>query len=322
MLDSALEYAMSGFHIFPLVPYWKTPATNHGFQDATINESQIREWWRKDSEYNIGIRCGYKFKVICLDIDKKKDKNGFLWLNSQQSLPITPEQTTPSTGKQYLFKPPEEFIPCSTDKIALGVDIRGEGGYFVAPPSFLRARPPSENYVGYPYEGPYEWVTEQSIFDLPLAGMPEFLLAAIREFTQPPEPEREKNEFGPSVISISSVMSKYNVRLKMVKPGVFQGAHPLHGSTNGMNFRVDTTRNSWACWRHTKPNGSPVGGGPLQLIALMEGILLCTECVRGSLKGEKFDRLMSIAREKFGIPKYKFFLNNFEFEVKPPNGKQ
>ena len=75
----ALAYAKVGMAVFPLVPKSKNPATQHGFQDATMDFSQIDKWWKKNPNYNIGIATGQVsggLIVIDLDIDKEKGKYG------------------------------------------------------------------------------------------------------------------------------------------------------------------------------------------------------------------------------------------------------
>jgi len=56
-----------------------------------------------------------------------------------------------------------------------------------------------------------------------------------------------------------------------------RGSHPLHGSTSGKNFAINTSKNCWHCFRH----GS--GGGPLEWIAVMKGIIRCEDAKPGCL---------------------------------------
>ena len=71
--------------------------------------------------------------------------------------------------------------------------------------------------------------------------------------------------------------------------GEFQGPHPVHGSTTGQNFSINTMKNCWCCYR------CMAGGGPLKLLALMEGIIHdCTD----DIGGERFLQVLDIARER------------------------
>ena len=51
--------------MFPLKPGLKTPACAHGVDDATRDEAQIRTWWKKMPNANIGVAGG-----VIVDIDE------------------------------------------------------------------------------------------------------------------------------------------------------------------------------------------------------------------------------------------------------------
>lgn len=57
-----------------------------------------------------------------------------------------------------------------------------------------------------------------------------------------------------------------------------RGSHPLHGSKSGKNFAINTSKNCWHCFRHKS------GGGPLEWIAVMKGIISCSEARPGCLR--------------------------------------
>lgn len=72
-----------------------------------------------------------------------------------------------------------------------------------------------------------------------------------------------------------------------------QGSHPIHGSTTGSNFCMDTTRDIWFCFRHAN------GGGILQYIAMKEGLIGCGDMQ--DLKGNLFKEVIKLAEEKYGV---------------------
>jgi P4 family phage/plasmid primase-like protien len=74
---------------------------------------------------------------------------------------------------------------------------------------------------------------------------------------------------------------------------IYTGTHPQHGSATGSNFRVDTKNNTWHCFR----NGHDSGGGPLQLLAVTQGLIKCEECHKGALRGTKFKLAIAKAQE-------------------------
>lgn len=57
-----------------------------------------------------------------------------------------------------------------------------------------------------------------------------------------------------------------------------RGSHPLHDSTSGKNFAVNTSKNCWHCFRHKS------GGGPLEWIAVLKGIIRCEDARPGCLR--------------------------------------
>ena len=60
-LRSALWYADYGWSLFPCRPGKKKPITGSGFKAATTDEDQIRKWWEKYPDPNIGIALGEDF---------------------------------------------------------------------------------------------------------------------------------------------------------------------------------------------------------------------------------------------------------------------
>lgn len=95
-------------------------------------------------------------------------------------------------------------------------------------------------------------------------------------------------------VSITDVATEYGIALKRSGDRL-SGPHPIHGSSNGENFCVSPAKNAWHCFRCES------GGGPLQLIALMEEILDCSECKKGTLRGDKFKQTALIAEERFDV---------------------
>jgi len=134
----ALKYAALGFAVFPLKPHTKVPATPDGFKSATTDVEQIKSWWTA-APYNIGIATGAasgNLLVIDLDVDRDKGKDGkraaTQWLKEYgKDFPKTAIARTGRGGLHMIFygngRNKTNLLP--------GVDVRGEGGYIVAPPS-------------------------------------------------------------------------------------------------------------------------------------------------------------------------------------------
>lgn len=136
----ALYYASMGLAVFPLRPKDKRPATVNGCKAATTNKEQIADWWDKHPDSNIGIATGRLsggLVVIDLDIDENKGVNGYdslkAWQRENGELQETWQSITGRGGYHLLY------MSASTHKNRVGlyegIDIRGDGGYIVAPPS-------------------------------------------------------------------------------------------------------------------------------------------------------------------------------------------
>jgi hypothetical protein len=154
LLDAALEYAKGKFPVFPL-HYVKVdgscscgkvdcdspgkhPKTKHGFKDSTTDPDQIKKWWTKTPDANIGIRTGKQSRLLVIDSDEKNGKSGYRSITEASlATPDTWTVQTPSGGLHYYYQyPAGEDIGCADSGLD-GVDIRGEGGYVVAPPSVI-----------------------------------------------------------------------------------------------------------------------------------------------------------------------------------------
>jgi hypothetical protein len=135
-LAYALGYGQKlGFRVIPLVPGKKTPLIQNWQNEGTWDEAKIREWWRRWPDANIGIltgryRDGY---FIVLDFDPR---NGGDWFDDvgEDVLPPTWVVHTPNKGRHFYYGTTELY---RCEKLPDGVDLRGEGGYVVAPPSVL-----------------------------------------------------------------------------------------------------------------------------------------------------------------------------------------
>lgn len=139
-------YATNHIPVFPCKPGSKTPATSHGFKDATTNLTQIRAWWDTTPTYNIGIPTGLFFDV--LDIDHPT----LAWPQLRQEITtktLIPFQAVHTPRGLHLYLPPRPETR-NTTNIVPGADFRAKGGYVLAPPSIIT---PSPAYPG----GRYRW---------------------------------------------------------------------------------------------------------------------------------------------------------------------
>ena len=139
MMEKALEYARMGFAVFP-VRQNKTPHTPHGCKDAKKDERAIKAWWQRWPDANIGVATGsISGGIVVIDIDIDEDKGVYgddslrEWERDHGKLPETWTAVTGRGGYHYYFRSDEKIK--NATGIYPGVDIRGEGGYVIAPPS-------------------------------------------------------------------------------------------------------------------------------------------------------------------------------------------
>jgi hypothetical protein len=149
MAEYALFYAEQGFRVLPLhslrspdscscgletcSSIAKHPRTLNGVKDASNVPDDVREWWRLYPDANIGIATGKGMLVI--DIDPKHG-GSLEALNALIPLPPTVMVHTGGGGLHLYFHCSlAHSIRNSVGKLAPGIDIRGENGYVVAPPS-------------------------------------------------------------------------------------------------------------------------------------------------------------------------------------------
>jgi hypothetical protein len=97
----------------------------------------VLAWWKHWPEANIGIRTGLDSMLVVLDIDVQHGGGGTLaeLVKRHGELPAAPEVLTGGGGKHLYFAHPGREIRNSAGKLGPGLDVRGEGGYVIAPPS-------------------------------------------------------------------------------------------------------------------------------------------------------------------------------------------
>jgi hypothetical protein len=135
MLRAALKLAARGLHVFPCAPLAKTPACAHGCRDATTDVITIQAWWQENANYNIGIATGAVSNIFVVDVDGGTAETALRKLEESHGvLPETVEAIT-NRGRHIYFRYPQSPVRNSTSRLADEIDVRGEGGYVIAPPS-------------------------------------------------------------------------------------------------------------------------------------------------------------------------------------------
>jgi putative DNA primase/helicase len=153
--DAAVAYARRGLCPFPLhsvLPgprcgcgnpdcdaIGKHPATS-GWQNTIPSVPAAESTWRPGGrERGIGLVCGARSGMWAIDIDPRHggDKTFQALVDQHGKVPPTwVLQSGRGEGLGLLFRwPADGDIRNSVGKIGPGVDVRGEGGFMVAPPS-------------------------------------------------------------------------------------------------------------------------------------------------------------------------------------------
>jgi hypothetical protein len=131
----AIAYAARGWPVFPCGPD-KRPRVKWSKQ-ATKDARQIESWWRQWPLAMIAVPTGQRSGLVVLDIDCRGTVDGFATLRAMgfQIPAEAVEVETPSGGRHFWFAANGLQVRNSAGKIGPGVDVRGEGGMVIVPPS-------------------------------------------------------------------------------------------------------------------------------------------------------------------------------------------
>lgn len=186
ILQAAHDYARQSWKVLPLKHHLKTPATPNGFKGASLDPEKIHQWF-ESGVHNIGVATGDGLAV--LDIDRKGGKDGLQVIRALESklgsLPDTYTVSTPSGGEHWFFSYPAHLKIQSKANLfkehGEGLDIRADGGYVVAAPSYTEA---SADSSGKTYSGAYTVINSVVVAALPLAWV-ELLTTKERSLDTP-----------------------------------------------------------------------------------------------------------------------------------------
>jgi Bifunctional DNA primase/polymerase, N-terminal len=170
---AAIRYQAQGYSVLPLAGGGKKPHRmlpwdgqgRDGVYHASPHPEQVMEWWKQDKTANVGVATGRVSQLVVIDLDVKAGQDGprefsrFLSTQMPGVLLGCPWVNTPSGGRHiWLRTPPGQLVP-ERPGILPGVDIKGDGGFVVAPPSMLLV--PAPDRPGEPKGGqaavPYTW---------------------------------------------------------------------------------------------------------------------------------------------------------------------
>ncbi len=135
-LQAVLQYVKDGWSVIPLEPRGKRPRVDWTqYQTIPATREQVSEWWRQWPDANVGIVTGTISDLLVLDIDGEEGEATLTELEKKHG-PLPPTITvTTGRGRHLYFACPSASIGSTVRAFGIGVDVRCEGGYVVAPPS-------------------------------------------------------------------------------------------------------------------------------------------------------------------------------------------
>jgi hypothetical protein len=175
-LAAALAYAKFGWPVFPVNIATKRPHTKGKFSNgkrygATTDPKVIKRNFRRWPNAATGIPTGVDNGIWVLDADTLKghDVDGIAALqaliDANGPLPVTRMARSPSGSVHYFFAYPNRgLVRNSASTLALGVDVRGEGGFVIVAPSCK------------PGVGEYTWTNKAGF-----KAAPQWLVALVTE---------------------------------------------------------------------------------------------------------------------------------------------
>ncbi|MDA8086634.1 MAG: AAA family ATPase [Nitrospiraceae bacterium] len=170
VLDYARLYRLKGFSIIPVVRGSKRPALASWkeFQERRATDEKIKAWFGNGSRNGIGIVTGVISGIVVVDLDGPEA----VAFAKAHDFPPTP---LAKTGKGYhaYYRYSAGVRNFQKRDDLPGIDLRGDGGFVVAPPSVH-----ASGHL-------YQWVEGKGLDDLPLAELPSIIQAQRPEDKTP-----------------------------------------------------------------------------------------------------------------------------------------
>ncbi|MGB8990066.1 MAG: bifunctional DNA primase/polymerase, partial [Candidatus Sulfotelmatobacter sp.] len=165
-LEPVLQY---GWRLFPCAERGKVPLLKNWPRSASSDADVIRKWAERHGDCNWGVATGPESGVFAIDVDEEAGEESFNSLVDEHGVWAETLAAITGRGRHFYFDwPASGTIRCSAGKLGTGVDVRGDGGYCVIPPST------------HPSGARYEWTGKPQV-----AVAPDWLLRSITSAAQP-----------------------------------------------------------------------------------------------------------------------------------------
>jgi P4 family phage/plasmid primase-like protien len=108
----------------------------HGFYAATDDLNVIKQWVSETPDMHLAVATGRTSGVFVFDYDPRNGGDvSFQELMDEHDAFDTEANTTPNGGKHFIFQLPNFDVHAISGKLWPGIDIKGEGGYHLVPPT-------------------------------------------------------------------------------------------------------------------------------------------------------------------------------------------
>lgn len=181
LLNAAKQYSDRGWKIFPLHSMSnascscsnvkcgsaaKHPRIKEWQNNCSSDPSVIDNWWKNWPDANIGLATGNASGFFVLDVDLHHGGKESMQelVKRYGSLPKTLASNTWDGGYHLFFKSPA-FKVANRVNILPGIDVRGGGGFIIAPPSIHKSG------------SQYSWIKDFK--DSPVNDPPKWLLQLL-----------------------------------------------------------------------------------------------------------------------------------------------
>ncbi len=167
--EAAERYLARGWSVLPVRPREKRPLLRwEALQSKAPSKEQVEVWYRRWPDANVGIVTGEISNLIVIDVDPEHGGGDALERLERRHgpLPATVEAISGGGGRHLYFAHPGTPLR-NRAGLVQGVDLRGDGGYIVAPPSI------------HPSGNPYVWREGHSPDEMTLAPLPRWLYGAL-----------------------------------------------------------------------------------------------------------------------------------------------
>jgi Bifunctional DNA primase/polymerase, N-terminal/AAA domain/Primase C terminal 1 (PriCT-1) len=214
-----VNLASEGRRLFPVHSRGKTPLLKEWQHRASAKVDQLTAWHQHYRGCNWGMATGPMSGTWILDLDGEQASRFFLDLkaNSGDDRWTNTRAVKTAKGRHVWFKYPAVPIGNSVGQISQGVDVRGDGGFVVIPPS--------EHESGVHYS----WLTPA---DAPVLPAPDVLLNLLAKPKQVSPPNGTgktritQGERNTRLTQVAGAMRHYGM-----EPDAIYAALALHNAT-------------------------------------------------------------------------------------------